>query len=859
MNYYNKINKSFNRLLESKSFNPVKKLKEDGDDVNLTSIDWYQDLLQRILENIKGDWFDAYLIDNVIYIIESDFEVNLGNDQTENVGLGILAIYEFEDDNVFSHTTKVETIEHIDEIGKKPLSYFIEKNGTTRFTTISEFIEWYDYWYGRKTFMLDHEFEEYFNSLKPELDKFSMDKETINEDDTALLNPQVNFIDKKDRYVLTQNFKEYIVDMLPKSEDINKHFWAFNPDYNDFKINNLKSKLDKEWSIKYNKLDDRDEYLVSKQEGYDFSYGFYIENSLEDYVTSEFVYSIMGDGLEDLEESKENDVDLKPLNVSLIKRGDDYVASEGFKGYLVSILDDDTPGSLEDFRKISQYFLNMDSYIDEDIDFYVDNADKEWVFKLSKDTSKDETDFTYSLWIGNQWIDWVNEDFFKPFVKKEELKESAGDVKLKKFLFAKTPKDDKLFPQQKEFYNNELGGYLFSWEYSYNKLTGENDGEELSHFDAKKSLPLELQQILTYNESSAWGREDYYPNGIRLFISDGPDGKDKELLNKIFKRTQLSMPQPMSMLKEENNDDDAMAELKTIPAIEIKKQLDDGEISYDDLGDSLFTDYAELLPDGLYEIIHITGDNVSQLTPTALNYLKDKILNEFNKFVKDTNGKMIYVMESDDFTFDSGDISSRFLQAAFNEEMMFEYFDYNSSDVTLDYLDSYLDEDNLKELERLGITKELLKDIIDENISEDEYEHVDVVESELRYAAAQAYNSGSEKEAQEAFNEAFKGAMPTGVTYTKDISNRGHFANIIITERFVSYYYKEIIEKWNEYDNIYHVCVDLFLEIFRDDFNMREPRYGFQGFDKDEFNAVFSDTGIPEIEAHIEEDKKEQK
>jgi hypothetical protein len=719
MNYYKKINKTFKKLMESKvnSFNSSNKLKEDNNTELLQPINWYQELLERILENIKGDWFDAYLVGNVIYVIESDFDINIGGGETQNIGLGIFAIYEFKSNRVTSYLTKPETIEDTDKIGKKPLSYFIEPDGSDEYDNIAEFIDWYDYYYGRKTFMLDPEFGEYFNSIKIEL-------ETLKESDNNMLNARVNFITKGTKYVLTKEFKNDIIDNLSNNTDFDGHFYGNNPLFNSSKVDKLMSELDKEWSIKYGKLDDREEYLLNKNNGYSFDYIIYIADVPIDYVTSEFVYSIMG---VPFNEAKESDVDLEPLDVSLIKRGDDYVATPGFKGYLVSILDDETPGSLDEFRKISKYFLNMDSYIDEDIDFYADNMSKEWVFKLSKDTSKEETDFTYGLWIGNQWIDWVNDEFFKPFVKKEGLKEDADNM------------------------------------------------------------------------------------------------------------------------------------LAALSIEDVKRQIENEEIGYDDLGDTLFTDYAEILPDGLYELIDITGDNINQLTPTSLAYLKNKLLNEFDKFVKDKGGNITYRMESDDLDFDSGDISSRFLKAAFDEEMMFQYFDYSSSDVSLTYLDSYLDEDNLKELERLGITKELLKDIIDENISEDEYEYVDLVESELRYAAAQAYNSGAEKEAQKAFNEAFKNAMPSGVTYTKDIDNKGHFANITITESFVSYYHKEIIEKWQEYDNMYNVCVSLFLEIFRDDFNMREPRYGFQGFDEDEFNGVFSDTSIPEIEARIEEDKKEQK
>jgi hypothetical protein len=718
MGYYHNINKSLKKLVESNSFTVHKKLNEDEKENLLEPLDWYSELLGRMLENIKDDWFDAMLINNVIYVLESDFDVNIGNDETQNIGLGVFAIYEFKGNKVISHVTKLETIEDTHEVGIKPLSYFIKPGENDVYDSIGDFIDWYDDYYGRKTFMLDPEFNAYFEPIRNEL-------KTLKEN---MLDTKVNFVIKSDKYVLTKEFKEDIISMLSSSEDLSKHFYAFNPDFDDFKVNNLKSKLDKEWSIRYTKLDDRDEYLLNRQEGYDFSYSLYVDSILEDYVTSEFVYNIMG---APLNESKEDDIDLEPLDVSLIKRGDDYVATPGFKGYLISILDDDTPGNLNEFRKISKYFLNMDSYIDDDIDFYADNISKEWVFKFSKDTPKDETDYLYGLWIGNQWIDWVNEEFLKQFVS--------------------------------------------------------------------------------------------------------------------------------TTLKEEDEKD-----LESLSVEDVKKQLEDEEITYEDLGDELFTTYSSLLPTNVSNLLEILTSYFSfpstDLSPAGLEYIKNLILNQYDEYVS-KNGSLEYRMDSSDLVFSRDkrmDVSEDFLKACFDDEL-FSFFDYNTGDVNLDDLNTQLDEKSLLQLSKLGITKEFIKDVIDNKVDEDDpyapYENI--VESELRHAAADAYRAGAEKDAMDSFMYSFNRAMPNGVTYAWGNDNQGRFVMVNISKDFIESNLKEVLYAFEYHSSfVNRALVAAFEQEFKDNFQIREPRYGFGGFDKEVFNDTLINEGIPEIEDAIEKGQK---
>ena len=219
--------------------------------------------------------------------------------------------------------------------------------------------------------MLDPEFNAYFEPIRSEL-------ETLKESNNNMLDTRVNFVIKGDKYILTKEFKQDIIDMLSNSEEFSKHFYSFNPGFDNFKIEDLKHGIDNEWSIKYAKLDDRDEYLFNRQDGYDFSYAFYVRDFLMDYVTSEFVHNIMG---APLNEAKDDNIDLESHDISLTKKGEDYVASPGFKGLMISVLDDDTPASLESFREMSKYFLDMDNYIHEELDLNVNTIAKDWIFK----------------------------------------------------------------------------------------------------------------------------------------------------------------------------------------------------------------------------------------------------------------------------------------------------------------------------------------------------------------------------------------------------------------------------------------------------------------------------------------------
>jgi hypothetical protein len=706
-------------MVEGKSFTVDKKLKEDIDNELLEPVNWYQELLERILENIKDEWFDAIMIDNVIYVLESDFDVNIDNNETQNIALGVFAIYEFKGNKVISHLTKFETIEDTHEVGIKPLSYFIEPGENEVYDSIGDFIDWYDDWYGRKTFMLDPEFNAYFEPIKSEL-------ETLKEN---MLDTKVNFVIKSGKYVLTKEFKEDIIDNLANSADFSKHFYSFNPDFDNFKIEDLKHGIDNEWSIVYTKLDDRDEYLFNRQDGYDFSYAFYVRDVLMDYVTSEFVYNIMG---APLNEAKESDIDLEAHNISLIKRGDDYIASPGLKGLMVSILDDDTPASLEAFKEMSKYFLNMESYIDEDIDMYVDNLDKEWVFKYDETLTKEETDYQYGLWIGNKRIDWVNEEFLKQFVSPKSLKEE--------------------------------------------------------------------------NET----------------------------------------------------------ELEATSVEDIKRQIENEEISYEDLGTELFTTYSSLLPTDISQLVDLLTSNYAfpsgDISSAGKDYLKNLILDKYDEYVA-KNGPLEHKMYSSDLVFPKEknmDVSEEFIKACFDDEL-FSFFDYNIGDVNLDDLETQLDEKSLLQLSKLGITKDFIKDVIDGKVNEDDpnASYASMLEHELRYAASDAYRAGSEKDAMDSFMYSFNRTMPNGVTYSWGDDNQGRFALIKISKDFILSELKEVMYAFEYHtSDFYGALIVAFQQRFIEGFHMREPRYGFSGFDKEVFNDTLITQGIPEIEDAIEKGQK---
>lgn len=617
MNYYHNLNKSFKKLLEGKSFITNKKINEEEQEILFEPIDLksiYKELLDKILENIKGDWFDAVLVDNVIYVLESDFEFNIGNDETQNIGLGVFAIYEFKGNKVISHLTKLETIEDTHEVGIKPLSYFISKSEPEIYDSISEFIDWYDYYFGRKTFMLDPEFKEYFENIKNELGEL-------------------------------------------------------------------------------------------------------------------------------LKESANDEIELEKHPPLLVKRGEDYIAQPAFKEIIVSILDDETTATLSLFKKLSKYFFGMDNYIDEDIDFYVDNVDKEWIFKHDDKLNKEETDYTHGLWIGDTRVEWVNEELLK----------------------------------------NLLNSNFFFEE----ETLVENNGDEEDTVD------------------------------IELFSPD-----------------------------------------------EVKERIDPNTSLYNQFGDDLFIRYKYLLPQNFDDNLSLVKDikgYYSDLSDGAKNYFKKILLDELSN---EGQGIILYRFEDTDFDFDSGEISSKFLRACFNEEL-FGFFDYSISDVDISYLNQYqyLDEETFKELNKLGFTKEFIVDVTQEEVDEEhpQYGFVEEIQQELKYASVDAYRAGAEDDALDYFNSAFKKAMPKGVTFTREMDNAGNFANITITKEFIEHEIANIYDNWEGYDIFKLNIQAAFLYLFKENFNMYEPRYGFDGFSKSVFNETFRDICIPELEDLVNKSKTENK
>lgn len=98
---------------------------------------------------------------------------------------------------------------------------------------------------------------------------------------------------------------------------------------------------------------------------------------------------------------------------------------------------------------------------------------------------------------------------------KRYIKSSYGDIQLNKFVFVPS---EPITGLGKDKYNSNLGGYLYFWTYTYNKLTHETDDRMLSHSDVIDSLPSELRR-----KDRIWGRVDYYPSRDQKSLFIGGD------------------------------------------------------------------------------------------------------------------------------------------------------------------------------------------------------------------------------------------------------------------------------------------------------------------------------------------------
>lgn len=436
------------------------------------------------------------------------------------------------------------------------------------------------------------------------------------------------------------------------------------------------------------------------------------------------------------------------------------------------------------------------------------------------------------------------------------VNESAGDIKLRKFLFGKTKKDDKKFPKQSKYYNNELGGYLIVWEYNYNTLTRDSEDKDWSHSEMKKKLPYELQQIITYNDGSSWGREDFYETHTGLFISDGMSDEDEAVLRNILKN---KFPTTLKLNEDENDEleviDDEV-QIRGATPNEIIELVGDKTLEEleDELGiDSLLGEYSVLLDNFDLEDL---ADWISYDRAYNSKYLRDRIYREFIKSPSVHDGVFEFLMTAEDIEKSNRDMSLDFVQDCFREDV-YEYFNgYSPGDIDASYYIDELDEESLKKLEALGFSKEMVEKSFSGDYEEDEPNaaYMDDLKDAITRAASEGLRRGAEVEALSAFESAFESALPIGTSFNKKSENWDNENRpILITVDFIK---DNFIAVWDQLEyygmSVVDLVVGAFKEKFNDNFNFYEPRYGFDGFDVDTFNDYFKDIAIEELESEMQ-------
>jgi hypothetical protein len=171
MKYYKLINESLHKLIEEQSSDSLNIEVMDRKEVLKEFIDYVASVL-------KKDWKDVILIDNVIYVIEEDFETTIDSGETVNVKNGIFSIYQFTGGEVIDYRVNLNTISDINQIGKKPLSYFTH-GWNNDLHNLDDFFSNYDRYFGRNTF-ISEEFDAYLSNLKTSL---GLKETTLNEDE----------------------------------------------------------------------------------------------------------------------------------------------------------------------------------------------------------------------------------------------------------------------------------------------------------------------------------------------------------------------------------------------------------------------------------------------------------------------------------------------------------------------------------------------------------------------------------------------------------------------------------------------------------------------------------------------------
>lgn len=326
MKYFNFLNESFDKL------NTNKPLLAKKEDLEVMSVD---SLYKSLIEQISDEIGDCIVVDNVIYeIVTGGINVSDGQGGTREVDKGVFSVYEFRDNNVYNYETKPSTLEDIEKVGVKPMSYFVKPNPEIH-GSIKEFLEWHDYFFGRELFDFEDEEDELIQTVKAI--ELNMNEEL----EEPELEKTVYFNEVDGSLVATNDFKDMLINFLkennPDKDEMSlfsNGFYEMNA-YSDESLPLLIKEYNNKWVIYPERMTDRGDYQNSLEYGIDFSFTMYINNKPFDYVSREFVMAFMDkqpeEEQEELNEEDEND-DLVLISPEEIKK---QIEEEGKNPYEV--------------------------------------------------------------------------------------------------------------------------------------------------------------------------------------------------------------------------------------------------------------------------------------------------------------------------------------------------------------------------------------------------------------------------------------------------------------------------------------------------------------------------------------------
>lgn len=406
------------------------------------------------------------------------------------------------------------------------------------------------------------------------------------------------------------------------------------------------------------------------------------------------------------------------------------------------------------------------------------------------------------------------------------------------------------------------GGY--EHDYLYNNLYD---------FD-KGSYESALDSNWTIEHGTTLSREDYNDfadnSGIHYDYTLYVNGKEFDYVS-----SQLIFDFVYSdkeLVEEEGEEE---ASLEPLSKDEIIKYFaeNDGENPLDIFGDDLFSDYTYLIDIDDYDylnLIHLVQGSKSNDSSTSFStsFLKNhpKAYLYFKSILKkdfERHRDMInYTVDESDIE-NTRSLSKEFLAGLFtgNISEFFYYYDYNAPLSTYDI--DYINEENIKKLNDLGFSKEFIKKIADkeDDIENDEsmFKYVDSLKKILVRAASSATAVGSEAEAFSSFNYALNKALPYGCVINND-PEYWSGKRVTITEKFID---KEenVYAIWEAINDGYYelpeMVITAFTYLFNEKFTLYEPRNGWYGFSKDQYNNEIGEL-IPELEEEISGKNKEE-